>query len=51
MKTVKLAGEEGSADQDAVGEVLPCVMQEKGYMDKQVFNTGKTDCFYKVIGK
>lgn len=33
----------GSAYQDAVGEDL-CVVQEKSYMGKQVFSTGKAGC-------
>lgn len=40
----------GSAYQDAVGEDL-YVVQEKSYMGKQVFSTGKAGCFYKVIDK
>ncbi|XP_057566797.1 tigger transposable element-derived protein 1 [Hippopotamus amphibius kiboko] len=54
MNNVKLAGEAGSADQEAAEEFkkyLLSVIQEKGYVKEQVFNANETGLFYKDVGK
>lgn len=49
MKNVRLAGEAGSADQEAVEELLS-VTWEKVLLEEQIFNT-KTRVFYQDLNK
>ncbi|XP_004451066.1 tigger transposable element-derived protein 1 [Dasypus novemcinctus] len=54
VKNVKLPGEAGSADQEAMEEFkkyLVSIIQEKGYVEEQVFNADETSLFYKDVGK
>ncbi|XP_008562678.1 PREDICTED: tigger transposable element-derived protein 1-like [Galeopterus variegatus] len=54
MKNFKLAGEAGSADQEAAEEFkkyLLSIIHEKGYVEEQVFNADETGLFYKNVGK
>lgn len=50
----KLAGEASSADEEAAEEFkkyLVSVIQEKGYVEEQIFNADETGLFYKDFGK
>lgn len=49
MKNVRLAGEAGSADQEAVEELL-IVTWEKVLLEEQIFNT-RTHMLYQDLNK
>lgn len=54
MDKVKLARESSSADLEAAEEFLKylqSVIQEKGYVEEQVFNADETGLFYKDFGQ
>lgn len=54
VNNVKLAGEASSADREAAEEFKKyflSVIQDKGYVEEQVFNAGETGLFYKDVGK
>ncbi|XP_007083430.1 tigger transposable element-derived protein 1-like [Panthera tigris] len=54
VNNVKLAGEASSADREAAEEFkkhLLSVIQDKGYVEEQVFNADETGLFYKDVGK
>nr|XP_005608612.1 tigger transposable element-derived protein 1-like [Equus caballus] len=54
VKNIKLAGEASSADQEAAQEFkkhLLSVIEEKGYVEEQVFTADETGLFYKDVGK
>lgn len=54
MKYVKLAGEAGSANQEASKQFLKyllSVIQEKGYAEEQIFSADDVGLFYKKVGR
>ena len=54
MKNVKFTGKASSADQEAMEEFfknLLNVIQQKGYVEEQVYNADENVLFYKDVGK